>query len=70
MIKHCIVDTRVNKVVNVIDYATKQEGIPPGFELEAPYLLCVENNDAGIDWDYVDGVFVDNRPVVHFEVLP
>lgn len=62
MIRHCIVDTRINKVVNIIDYETQQTGVPAGFETEASYLLCVANAEAGIDWDYVNGSFEDNRP--------
>jgi hypothetical protein len=62
MIRHCIVNTNTNKVVNIIDYETQQTGVPPGFEPEAPHLLCVANNVAGIDWDYINGQFVDNRP--------
>lgn len=62
LIKHCIVDTDTNKVVNVIEYETEQTGIPPGFEGEAPHLLCVASDIAGIDWDFVGGSFVDNRP--------
>ena len=62
MIKHCIVDTNTNKVVNIIEYETQQNGVPPGFESEAPHLLCVANDEAGIGWDYVNGSFQDNRP--------
>lgn len=70
LIKHCIVDTITNKVVNVIEYETEQTGIPPGFESEQPHWLCVANDVAGIDWDYVDGQFVDNRPVPEPIVIP
>ena len=63
LIKHCIVDTRTNTVVNIVEYETEQTGIPVGFEESAPYLLCVANSEAGIDWDYVDGAFVNNIPV-------
>jgi hypothetical protein len=62
MIRHCIVDTKTNKVVNVIDYDALQTGTPPGFESEAPHLLCVAHDEAGIGWDYLDGAFEDNRP--------
>ena len=62
LIRHCIVDTNTNKVVNIIEYETEQTGVPPGFESEAPHLLCVANDIAGPEWDYIDGAFVDNRP--------
>jgi len=62
MIRHCIVNTKTNKVVNVVDYDELQTGVPPGFESEASHLLCVSHDEAGIGWDYLDGVFEDNRP--------
>lgn len=68
LIKHCIVDTTTNKVVNVIEYETVQTGTPLGFEKEAPYLLCVANSVAGIGWDYIDGVLVDNRPKIEIRI--
>lgn len=40
----------VNAVVAEVDYAAEQGWV----EL---------TGDAGVDWDYVDGQFVDNRPV-------
>ena len=64
LIKHCIVDTDTGKVVNIIEYETIQTGVPPGFEAEAPHLLCVANDEAGIGWDYVNGGFVDNLPKI------
>lgn len=69
MIKHCIVDTQTNKVVNVIEYETEQSGLMPGFEETHPHWLCVASDTAGIDWDYVDGSFVDNRPKPAYEPL-
>jgi hypothetical protein len=62
MIRHCIIDTNTNKVVNIINYETQQTGVPLGFEIEAPHLLCVANDVVGIDWDYINNEFVDNRP--------
>lgn len=41
----------VNVVVAELDYATEQG-----------WALIPENSLAGIDWDYIDGQFVDNRP--------
>lgn len=63
LIKHCIVDTNTNKVVNIIEYETEQTGVPPGHE---DHYLCVASAVAGIDWDYVDGKLVDNRPIIVF----
>lgn len=62
LIRHVVVDTETGKVVNAIEYATEQSGVPPGFEDEAPHLLCVASETADIGMDYTDGVFVDNRP--------
>jgi hypothetical protein len=72
LIKHAIVDTDTNKVVNLIEYETEQVGVPPGFESEAPHLLCVVSGSADIGMDYIDGAFVDNRPkpepIVYLEI--
>lgn len=62
LIRHAIVDTNTNKVVNLIEYETEQTGVPPGFEDEAPHLLCVASDTADIGMDYIGGTFVDNRP--------
>jgi hypothetical protein len=67
LIRHCIVDTNTNLVVNVIEYETVQTGVPPGLE---DHLLCVADDIAGIDWTYVDGKFVDNRPKIIAKELP
>jgi hypothetical protein len=44
-----------NKVVNVILWDGKSE-------LSYVDELVPITDNAGIDWDYIDGVFVDNRP--------
>lgn len=62
LIRHCIVDTNTNKVVNVVEYETEQTGVPPGFEEEQPDWVCIAEEVAGPGWDYVDGEFVDNTP--------
>lgn len=59
LIRHCVIDTTINKVVNVIDYATEQTGIPLGFENYAPNLLCISSADGQIGSDYVNGVIVN-----------
>lgn len=61
-IRHAIVDTDTNKVVNVVEYETEQTGIPPGFEVDFPQYRCVKSDVANTGDDYVDGQFVDNRP--------
>jgi len=62
LIRHCIIDTTTNIVVNIIDYETLQTSIPPGFETEAPYLLCVQSNMGKINGIYVNGV-IENPPI-------
>lgn len=47
----------INVVVADLDYATEQG-----------WISLPEN--AGIGWDYIDGQFVDNRPVTVVEPLP
>ena len=54
LIRHCIIDTNTNIVVNIIEYETGQTGIPPGLE---DNLICVKSDEAGIGWTYINGVF-------------
>jgi hypothetical protein len=58
LIRHCIVDTTTNIVVNIIDYETEQTGIPPGLENN---LLCVKSDTGEIGGTYADGV-ITNPP--------
>jgi hypothetical protein len=58
MIRHCIIDTNTNLVVNIIDYETEQTGIPPGLEEN---LLCVKSDTGQIGGTYADGV-ITNLP--------
>jgi hypothetical protein len=44
-----------NKVINVIVWDGESE-------LSYANELVLLTDNAGIDWDYVDGTFVDNRP--------
>jgi hypothetical protein len=46
-----------NKVINVIVWDNKSE-------LSYSDELVPLTGNAGIDWDYIDGEFVDNRPPV------
>jgi len=50
-----------NKVVNVIVWDGESE-------LSYANELVLLTDNAGIDWDYVDGTFVDNRPKDDFTV--
>jgi hypothetical protein len=49
------------KVVNVSLWAEEPE--------DKTLVEIPENIPAGIDWDYIDGEFVDNRPVVDFSAI-
>jgi len=65
LIKHCIVDTTTNLVVNIIDYETNiTNQVPLGLESN---LLAIASNIGGIGDSYIDGVMV-TRPIV--EVTP
>ena len=56
LIRHCIIDTNTNKVINIIEYETEQNDVPPGLE---EHLLCVASNEGQIGADYIDGVIVN-----------
>jgi hypothetical protein len=58
LIRHCIVDTTTNLVVNIIEYETEQTGVPPGLET---HLLCVKSDTGEIGGTYADGV-ITNPP--------
>lgn len=51
-----------NKVVNVVMW-DGERAFNPGEGL----ILVALNGSGGIDWDYVDGQFVDNRPKPNLE---
>ena len=59
LIRHCIVDTNTNIVVNIIDYEALQTGIPTGFEIESPNLLCVQSDEGQIGGVYSNGVITN-----------
>lgn len=67
LIRHCIVDTNTNKVINVVEYESVQNGIPPGFEKQHPNWLCVQSDTANINDDYINKNFIDNRPKPKFD---
>ena len=58
MMRHCIIDTNTNLVVNIIEYETEQTGVPPGLEA---HLLCVKSDTGQIGGTYADGV-ITNPP--------
>jgi hypothetical protein len=62
LIRHCIIDTEKNKVVNIIEYETEQKGVPPGFESQAPHLLCVPSDIGQIGANFVNGEIVNPPP--------
>jgi len=57
-IRHCIIDTTTNIVINIIDYETEQTGIPPGLDSN---LLCIPSNDGQIGGVYDNGI-ITNPP--------
>jgi len=59
LIRHCIIDTTTNKVVNIIDYETEQNGVPKGLEQN---LLCVKSNTGQIGDTYNNGIFTPIQP--------
>jgi hypothetical protein len=58
LIRHCIIDTTTNLVVNIIDYETEQTGIPDGLE---EHLLCVASDDGQVGGTYENGT-ITNPP--------
>ena len=58
LIRHCIVDTNTNLVVNIIEYETVKTGPVPGFE-EQQNLICVASETGEINGTYSDGVIVN-----------
>jgi hypothetical protein len=59
LIRHCIIDTNTNLVVNIIEYETEQAGVPAGLE---EHLLCVKSDDGQIGGTYANGVITNPPP--------
>jgi len=59
LIRHCIVDTNTNIVVNIIDYETVQTGVAPGFESN---FICVASEVGQITDTYQNGIFTPKQP--------
>jgi hypothetical protein len=58
LIRHCIIDTNTNLVVNIIEYETEQTGTPLGLE---KHLLCVKSDTGQMGGTYENGV-ITNPP--------
>ncbi len=56
LIRHCIIDTNTNIVVNIIEYESVQTGTTLGLESN---LLCVESSDGQIGGTYENGVITN-----------
>jgi len=64
LIRHCIIDTNTNLVVNIIEYETEQTGTPLGLE---KHLLCVKSDTGQIGGTYENGVITnppDPEPII------
>jgi len=59
LIRHCIIDTNTNFVVNIIDYEEIQTGIPPGLDQDTLSLICVQSDTGQIGGTYNNGVIVN-----------
>ena len=57
-IRHCIIDTTTNLVVNIVDYETEQSGVPNRLE---DTLLVIPSVDGQINGIYANGV-ITNPP--------
>ena len=56
LIRHCIIDTNTNTVINIVEYESVQTGTPSGLESN---LLCVASNDGQIGGTYANGVITN-----------
>lgn len=56
LIRHCIIDTTTNLVVNIIEYETTQSKNPPGLESN---LLRVQSDMGQIGGIYENGVITN-----------
>lgn len=59
LIRHCIIDTTTNLVVNIVDYETEQSGVPNGLE---DTLSVVPSTEGQIGATYAEGVFTNPKP--------
>jgi hypothetical protein len=56
LIRHCIIDTNTNKVINIVEYETTKTGVPLGLE---SHLLCVASETGEIDGTYSNGTITN-----------
>lgn len=61
MIRHCIIDTNTNKVINIVEYENERTGVPEGLE---SHLICVASETGQIGGTYNNGTITN--PVVEF----
>jgi len=66
MIRHCIIDTNTNLVVNIVEYESKRTGIPEGLE---SHLLCVASETGDIGGTYENGT-ITNPPQIASLPIP
>lgn len=60
MIRHCIIDTNTNKVINIVEYENEITGVPKGLE---SHLLCIASEIGEIGGTYnADGTITN--PVI------
>jgi hypothetical protein len=58
MIRHCIIDTNTNKVINIVEYEIEKTGVPDGLE---SHLICVASETGEIGGTYDNGT-ITNLP--------
>ena len=59
MIRHCIIDTNTNLVINIVEYDTTRTGVPEGLE---SHLLCVASETGEIGGTYNQDGTITNPP--------
>ena len=66
MIRHCIIDTNTNLVINIVEYENERTGVPEGLE---SYLICVVSETGEIGGIYnADGTITN--PVIEIPPIP
>lgn len=61
LIRHCIIDTTTNTVVNIIEYESVQTGTPNGM---LPNFICIASDTGVIGGVYSNGEIVNPLPPV------
>jgi hypothetical protein len=59
MIKHCIIDTNTNTVINIVEYENERTGVPEGLE---SHLLCVASETGQMGGTYNQDGTITNPP--------